>query len=192
MALLSKKTNNLIIIALSAAIVLAFLWNYSETGAPAMPAQIAPSNHQTDFYLRSATIRQYDTQGQLDSTLYSDTVDHYPGRSLAELSKPVVKFYKDGQLSWTITSLSGIVYDGGDQVNFSQRVVINSDDQQAILMTPFLTAYPNRRFAETDKPVTLLNPKGFTRAIGMTANLEHKQINLLNQVRGQYNAVPQP
>lgn len=190
MALLSKKTNNFIIITLSAVIVLAFLWNYSETGAPAITAPTAPSNNQTDFYLRNATSAQYDTLGQLDSVLYSDSVDHYPSRHLAELSNPVVKFYKDGLHTWTITSQLGIVHDGGDQIDFSQRVVISSDDQQATLKTPFLTAYPSRKFAETDKPVTLLNPQGFTRAIGMTADLDNKQINLLHQVRGQYHAVP--
>lgn len=190
MAALNKKTTNFIIITLSIAVVLSFLWNYSETGAPPMPALTGPTNHQTDFYLVKATSRQFDEHGLLDSELYSDTVDHYPGRNLAELSNPEIKFYKNGEHTWTITSQSGIVHGGGEQVDFSQRVVINSDDKQATLKTPFLTAYPNRKFAETDKPVTLVNPKGFTRAIGMTANLENKQVNLLKQVRGQYNAVP--
>ena len=190
MALLSKKNNNFIIITLSIVIVLSFLWSYSETGAPTVPAFVAPSNHQTDFYLRKAISSQYDELGKLDRVLYSDTADHYPGRNLAELSNPVVEFYRGGAHTWTISSRSGIVHDGGEQVDFSQRVVIVSSDQQTTLKTPFLTAYPNQKLAETNKPVTLLNPNGFTRAIGMTANFENKKINLLNQVRGQYNAAP--
>ena len=190
MALLSKKTNNLIIIALSVVIVVAFLWHASETGVPRAPTLTAPSSKHSDFYLRTATSFRYNALGQLDSTLYSDTVDHYPGRNLAELSNPIVKFYKDGLHTWTITSLSGIVHDGGDQVDFSQSVVVNNSHRKATLKTPSLTAYPGRKFVETDSPVTLLNANGVTQAVGMTANLENKKINLLNQVRGQYNAAP--
>lgn len=190
MALLSKKTNNFIIITLSVVIVLGFLWSYSETGAPTVPTFAAPSDHRTDFYLRNATSSQYDKLGRLDSILYSDSVDHYPGRNLAKLSNPVIKLYNNGLHTWTISSRSGTVRNGGSQVDFSQRVVIVSSDQQTTLKTPFLTAYPSRKFTETNQPVTVLSANGFTRAIGMTANFENKRINLLNQVRGKYNAAP--
>ena len=121
--------------------------------------------------------------------IFSSGVKHNPEDDSSILTDPELKLYRDGILDWTVTAQTGAVYKQGQQVQLQQRVVIASADGETTLKTPLLDVFPNKKLAKTDKPVTLLNPNGFTRSIGLNANLNNKRIDLLEQVRGQYQGV---
>lgn len=187
---ISKKSINALISSLSLAVLLSFLWYYSTTDHSSSKPNIQSMSQHTDFYFVNSTIKQFDEQGKLDTLFSSNTADHFPAQHLAKLSMPVIKLFKNGLHTWTITANSGIVYDDGEKVDLSQRVVATNNDQQTVMETPFLSIFPDKNTAQTDKPVTLTTPSALTKAIGMKANLNTKQVYLLDRVRGQYNARP--
>lgn len=189
--LLNTRLFNTLVASAAAVLLLLFLLSYSETGSPPQLSRDSHIDKRPDFYLVKTHSIQFDEQGMLDMIVMSDEIEHNPLNNSVSMREPRLTFYQDGIIEWTVSSQSGIVMEGGKQLDLEQRVVISSADQRTILKTPSLTMFPDKKIAKTDKPVTLLSEHGFTRSIGLNANLRNKKIHLLKQVRGQYDAVPQ-
>ena len=187
--LLSTRVINTAIAGTAAAVLLMYLLSYSETGSPPIIVEQPTQNKRPDYYLVNTQSTHFDQQGLLDIAIDSEFVEHNPDNNSADVKEPLFMLYRDGALSWTVSSQSGVIYKGGNQVDLQQRVVITSSDGATVLKTPQLIIFPNKKLAKTDKPVTLQNPNGFTRSIGLNADLQHKKIDLLNQVRGQYQGM---
>ncbi|MEE8058902.1 MAG: LPS export ABC transporter periplasmic protein LptC [Pseudomonadales bacterium] len=186
---LSTRVINTTFACLAVVMLLTFLLAYSETGTPPTLGLEQSNDTLPDYYLTNIRSTQFDKQGMLDFTMASPSVEHNPKDNSANLKEPVFNLYQEGALVWTISSQSGVVYNGEVKVDLQQRVIISSIDQEIILKTPQLVVFPNKKLAKTNKPVTLLNPNGFTRAVGLRADLQTKTIDLLEQVRGQYEGV---
>lgn len=186
MKLLSSLNINRIVIAIGAISVLLYLLAYSGSGLQPTRTSNTEISTQADFYLVNNVSTQFDEQGRLDRSLSSQRVLHNPGNQSIDLINPVFQLYTDGEHQWNVSAKTGVLFQHEDRAELVQQVVIVSKDQKTSLKTPSLTIYPKKKQAQTDKPVALLNSNGFTRAIGMKANLEKKEIALLNHVRGQY------
>ena len=188
--LISTKLFNTIIAIMAVSVLLAFLWSYSETGSPPKLLSTQTSNINPRYYLFNAKSTHFDESGALSMTMKSDAVQHNPKDDSSILKQPRIALYRDGVLDWTVRSVSGVADQNAQRIDLQQRVIIASGDNQTVLRTPFLALYPDEERAETDKPVTMQSPTGFTRSIGLIANMKTKHVQLLDQVRGQYNAVP--
>ncbi len=188
-SLLSTRIINTAIASTAVAVLLVYLLSYSETGAPPSIGLEQTQDNRPDYYLVNTRNSHFDQQGALEFTVNSQFVEHNPKDNSADMKEPLFKLYRDGALSWTVSSQSGVVHEGGNEVDLQQRVVITSSDNTTILKTPQLIIFPNKKLAKTSKPVTLQNPNGFTRSIGLNANLQSKEIDLLSQVRGQYQGI---
>jgi lipopolysaccharide export system protein LptC len=188
--LLRRKTKNLIIATLAGVVLLIFLLSYSETGIPpTLERAVSSRNQNPDFFIVNSRSSQYDEQGLLSIVMEGDSITHAPDSNTAIIKKPSFSLYKQGRLNWTINSATGTIHNENNQIDLEQQVVITSSDGQTTMKTPALTIFADDEIAVTDKPVTIVSPTGFTRAIGLKANLKKEQIHLLKQVRGQYDAV---
>ena len=183
-----SRRNNRMRGLLAGALLFSFLWYYGEPGQT--PQIVSPVQHSeiADYYLVNAYSRRYDESGQLDTNLYADKATHYPRGDISQLQKPRMTLYDAGAISWTVTSDQGVIKEHGERVDLVQQVLAKSADELTTLKTPFMTIYPNQQQASTDKPVTLINPEGFTRATGMRADLAKEHVTLMSNVNGQYNA----
>ncbi|MEH6910941.1 MAG: LPS export ABC transporter periplasmic protein LptC [Oceanicoccus sp.] len=186
MKLLSSLNINRIVIATGAVAVLFYLLAYPESGMQPTTTGKADVSTKVNFYLVNDVSTQFDEQGLLELSVTAQRVRHNPGNSSVDLTNPVFQLYTDGEHQWNVSAKYGVLFQHDDRAELMQEVVIVSTDQKTSLKTPSLTIFPQKRQAQTDKPVTLLNSNGFTRAIGMKADLEKKEIALLNHVRGQY------
>ncbi|MBL4828072.1 MAG: LPS export ABC transporter periplasmic protein LptC, partial [Spongiibacteraceae bacterium] len=188
--LINTKTFNTGVATAAIVVLSLFLWSYSETGSPPTLLTEKETKLNPTYYLANAKSSQFDENGALKMTIKNDFVEHVPEDNSSLLKQPRIALYRDGVLDWTIRSDTGVAFQTGYRIDLEQRVIIASGDNKMVLKTPFLSLYPDEKRIETDKPVTLKSPAGFTRAIGLEANLQTKQVHLLDQVRGQYNAVP--
>jgi lipopolysaccharide export system protein LptC len=59
------------------------------------------------------------------------------------------------------------------------------------VITEYLHIIPEKDFAETDKPVTITEPRAIIHAVGMELNSKTRVIRLISSVRGQL-APPKP
>ncbi len=186
MKLLSSLNINRIVIAIGVVAVLLYLLAYPESGLQTTHTSHTEISTKADFYLINDVSTQFDEQGLLDTSVSSQRVLHNPGNHSIDLTNPVFQLYTAGEHQWDVSAKVGVLFQHEDRAELIQQVVIANTDRTTSLKTPSLTIFPEKRQAQTDKPVTLLNSNGFTRAIGMKADLEKKEIALLNHVRGQY------
>ncbi|MGK0500363.1 MAG: lipopolysaccharide export system protein LptC [Oceanicoccus sp.] len=184
--LLSTRNINTVVATFAAIVLIAFLLSYSETGTPPNFTSDSQSTQPADFYLINSHTTTYNQQGQKDFSLRSKQMRHQPADGSIKITAPQLAVFDNGMRSWNITAQTGVIYNNGKKIDLRQRVVINSADDETTLKTPQLFIFPNQKQAHTKKPVTLANANGFSRAIGMKANLNTKKIDLLEQVRSQY------
>jgi lipopolysaccharide export system protein LptC len=184
--LLNTRMINTTIVGIATLILLAFLWSYSETGGPPTINLGQSQNNPSDYFLVNTLSTRFDQQGSLDTIVIGESILHNPKDNSATIKNPQFKIYRDGILSWTVNSQSGIISGKGNRVDLQQHVIISNPDQTTVLKTPQLIIFPEKKLAITNKPVTLQNPNCFTRSTGLKANLLSKRIDLLSQVRGQY------
>ena len=184
------KTLNTAIGVVTAILVLLFLLDYSDTGTPpGLPGESDTAVPHPGYFLSGTTSTQYNDDGELEFTLTTREIRHNPTDDSAKLKTPHFEMFRQSARSWIGDAQLGRISGDGETLDLEQQVVIRSDDGDTVLKTPQLTLFPDKKLAKTDKPVTLQNPNGFTRSIGLTADLNHKRIDLLHQVRSQYQGV---
>lgn len=188
--LIKTKVFNTAVAFAAAVVLLLFLWSYLETGSPPTLISSQTGEVNPSYYLINAKSTQFNKQGALDMTMKSDKIEHDPKNASARLRHPRIALYGDGVLTWTVRANTGIAYELDSRIDLKQRVIIASGDNQTVVKTPYLELYPDEKRAQTDKPVNMRSPTGFTRSIGLKANMQTQHVQLLDQVRGQYNAIP--
>ncbi len=80
---------------------------------------------------------------------------------------------------------------GGDHVELIDSVRINRTDEKnrtTIITSSRMTVFPQKQYAETAQPVRIDGLGGVTTGTGMKAYLKESRMNLLSNVRGQYEA----
>ena len=170
MKLLSSLNINRIAIAAGVVVVLLYLLAYSGSDMQLKSVNNAALISQPDFYLVNNISTQFDEQGMLELLASNQRTLHNPANRSIDITNPVFQFYSDGEYQWRVSAKTGVLFQESDRVE----------------LTPALTLFPSKKQAQTDQPVTLVNINGVTRAIGMKTDLETKDIELLNRVRGQY------
>ena len=166
--------------------MLYFLLSYSETGSPPVFTPNSEKRLQPEFFITDTLITRYNEDGAPDVILKSEKVTQKPEDKSVDMTQPRVNVFREGETSWNISAQTGTIYDDGNRVNLMQRVKAVSSDRQTLLKTSQMMVQLDKKTASTDRPVTLVNTNGFTKAVGMEANLDKKQIDLLDKVTGQY------
>lgn len=181
---------NSIIGIVTAAMILLFLRNYSDTRSlPTLGSESELQVH-SNYFLNNTTIREFNPQGVMTFTLTSREIEENPGDNSADIHRPELNLFRNGRLQWTISAELGTISDDGERLDLKRQVVVQSDDRDTVLTTPELTFFPDRKLAQTDSPVTLQTPYGMTHAIGLRAEMNDNRVELLQQVRGQYKGLP--
>lgn len=194
MKLLRRKNSNILISGIALVLLIAFLWSYNETGSTPNFKKTTKNPTEPDFFIIQTSSQSYDKQGLLNTSISSPELEHYPINDRTHLKEPVIKLYKKQQQTWQITANSGIVHQGGEQVNLKENVIIRSGDANGVheylLTTNALKILPDKKLIENNRPVKLITPQGSTTAIGLKADLNKEHLLLKKRVRGLYHAEP--
>ena len=186
--MLSSRTRLILATALLAPILL--YWGADRAPTETAAPELAPGRADTDYYLRDATIRQFDSQGQLHQELRSPQLEHYPSPGeLKALTPDIVLFRNESRDEILINAEHGRMQDSSEQVTLSGTVSVLSSSANSTplrLEAQTLTLTPSQQLIETDTAVTLFSQDGETRANGMKANLNTRQVELMSDVEGRY------
>jgi lipopolysaccharide export system protein LptC len=186
--MLSSRTRLILATALLAPILLYWGADRAPTEAPA--PEIAPGGADTDYYLRDATIRQFDSQGLLHQELRSPQLEHYPDPGELRAQAPDITLFRNETRGEVLISAEqGLMQDSTEQVRLNGSVKVLSQPTGSTplrLETQTLNLVPSEQFIETDTAVTLYSQGGETRANGMKAYLNTRQVELLSDVEGRY------
>jgi lipopolysaccharide export system protein LptC len=186
--MLSSRTRLILATALLAPVL--FYWGSGRAPSEAPLPELSPGSTDTDYYLRDATIRQFDAQGLLQQELSSPDLEHYPQPGVLKAQTPdIVLFGNNSRDQVLISAQRGQMLDSNEHIHLDGEVrVINSPDAGPglTLETQALSLVPSLQFIETDQAVTLFSQGGETRANGMKAYLNTRTVELLSDVEGRY------
>ena len=133
---------------------------------------------------------QFNKLGQPYHIFKSPKLTNYLQNDTTDISQPFYIFKKDNEPPWHVRADRGKAYQGTDRIvltghiNIQQLPGLNS--RNIILLTDKMIFYPNRSFAETDRPVTIKQPGIIVHGIGLQADLKKGYIKLLSKTRGEY------
>ena len=102
-----------------------------------------------------------------------------------------MQLYRGTVYPWHVTSDRGEVNPDGSQVELIDSVRIARTDQKSratLITSSRMTVFPQKQYAQTDQDVRIDGAGGVTTAKGMKAYLKDSRMDLLSNVRGQYEA----
>lgn len=189
--MLSKKIRTFLIFG-----VLAFLlaavgyWNVSPESFMEQPA-VTPDETAIDYYAINARSVQYLPDGKVQYEMTADKVEHVKATDVSLLTRPDLQMYRGTAFPWHVQSARGEVSPGGEQVELIDDVRVARTDEKnrsTIITSSRMTVFPQKQYAQTEQAVRIDAGGGVTTAKGMKAYLNDGRMDLLSNVRGQYES----
>jgi lipopolysaccharide export system protein LptC len=148
--------------------------------------------HDTDLYIEDFKAVSLDPQGHIRQSITARIARHFPDNDTTEFEAPLITFSETGKPPISITADRGMIT--GDQQNayFTGKVkgireaTAGERDQGPIVVTSeYLHVLPKEDKIETDKPVTISEPRGIINATGMEFDNKAKTFKFKSRVSGQ-------
>lgn len=147
------------------------------------------SSHPIAF-AENVAITRIDKNGKLQSQLYSPKMTQYPDNT-TQFVDPHFIAYGRAEQPWKVTAKHGKAYDGVAKITLWDNVTIQQNagpsNHPITITTSAITVYPKQQLAETDQPVTFMQPGITIYSVGIRAYLEEGRVELLSKARGQYD-----
>ncbi|MBD8602321.1 LPS export ABC transporter periplasmic protein LptC [Pseudomonas sp. CFBP 8771] len=189
--MLNKKIRNIVILGVLGLLFAAIgYWDISPERFLDQPTA-AIDESQIDYYAINAKARQYLPDGGVQYDMTADKVEHVKTSQVTLLTKPDMQLYRGTVYPWHVTSDRGEVNPDGSEVELIDSVRIARTDQKSratLITSSRMTVFPQKQYAQTDQDVRIDGAGGVSTAKGMKAYLNDSKINLLSNVRGQYEA----
>ena len=147
-------------------------------------------NELPDAYMEEVNAVVMNKQGKVNMKIATPFMVHYKTEDRSQLTLPRLTIYRKSPLPWYVTAKYAKTRQGTQIVEFWDNVVIHhpADEETpaTVIKTSTLTVHPDDQTADTNDPITLIQPNTTINATGMHANMNTGDIKLLSQARGIY------
>jgi len=155
------------------------------------------ARHDPDLFLQDFRAVTFDAQGQPREALAAVRADHFPDDDSAELVSPRLSLSETGRPTMTITADRGRIESGRDRGDFIGNVQFTraapdrpskdgTPSGPVTLTTESLHVLTKEQRVQTDKPVTIEDPRGIIRGRGLEFDNKAKTVRLKSQVSGTF------
>lgn len=148
--------------------------------------------HDTDLYIENFKAISLDANGRVRQALMAKVARHYPDDDTTELESPRITFSDPGKPTLNVTSDRAKVTGDRENVYFVGRVrgvrdasSPTANDGPSTIASEYLHVTPKDEKVETDKAVTIADPRGIISATGLEYDNKTKIIKLRSGVSGQ-------
>lgn len=153
--------------------------------------EVAAPRHVPDYFLNQFTATTMDQQGRPAQRLSADRMVRYADEEALELEAP--RFLQAGVngVQWHITARHGRMEGEGERLLLEGGVDITRNGAAGgmEMHTTTLLLRPHARYAETADAVSIRHPHGTVTATGLRAWFDEERVQLMAEVRGQYETV---
>jgi len=189
--MLSKKVRNIVLLgAIGALLVAVGYWNVSPESFLDQPvAQVDES--AIDYYAINAHSVQFLPDGKLQYEMTADKVEHLKATEVTLVTTPDLHMYRGTEYPWHVQSVRAEVNPDGSEVELIDNVRVARTDEkqrQTLITSSRMTVFPQKQYAQTEQAVRIDGAGGTTTGKGMKAYLKEGRMDLLSNVRGQYEA----
>jgi lipopolysaccharide export system protein LptC len=181
----------------------ALTWWLDAQVADPGPRRDGSMRHDPDLVVEGVRVVELDAAGKTVQTLQAQRAQHYPDDGTIEFEAPRVVMTQPDRPQFTVESAKGRV--SGDRLNAyfeggvratrageTGRPETNADEPGGpiTLKTEFLHVIPKQDRAQTDRPVTIEEPRGIIQANGLVLDTSSRTLNLKGNVRGTMAPAP--
>jgi lipopolysaccharide export system protein LptC len=178
-------------------------WLDAQVRTPA-PRADGASRHDPDLYIENFSAASFDAGGRLLQSLAAKRAQHYPDDDSVDLVSPSLVLTDPGKPRLSVTADAGTVSGNREVVTLRGNVRAIRDAPApsaprdsmlggpATFSTEFLRIVPKLSRAETDKAVTIEEPRGIIRGTGMILDNNAHTLKLQSAVRGTLQPAPLP
>lgn len=184
----SKLRTSLLYTAIAALLVAVGYWNINPETLIGQPTAVV-DEAEVDWYVENAHSVQYQIDGKLRYEMTAAKLEHHKATDITFMTMPDMQLYRGTPLPWHVTSDTGKVLPGGNQVELDKSVRIartDEKDRPTVITSEHMTVFPQKQYAQTDQDVRIDAANGVTTARGMKAYLNDGKVFLLSNVRGQH------
>ena len=189
--MLSKKIRNVALLGGIAAVLVAVgYWNISPESFLDQP-QAQGDQSAIDYYAINAHSLQFLPDGKLQYEMTAAKVEHLKASEVTLVTTPDLHMYRGTEYPWHVQSKRAEVNPDGTEVELIDDVrVARTDEKQreTIITSTRMTVFPQKQYAQTEQAVRIDGAGGTTTGKGMKAYLKEGRMDLLSNVRGQYEA----
>ena len=148
--------------------------------------------HDTDLYIEDFQAVSLDPQGRVRQSITAKIARHFPDDDSTEFESPLITFSDPGKPPVTITADRGVIT--GDQKNayFMGHVkgvrtaTPEERDKGPVTVTSeYLHVLPKEDKIESDKAVTITDPRGIINGTGLEFDNKAKTFKFKSRVSGQ-------
>ncbi len=144
------------------------------------------SANSPDFFMTNTTYFKFSHEGNIQNQIKADKITHLDNNNTYLFEKPDILMFTPGEQPWHITANKGKSEQGKSTVYLWHNVKIvrkiGPNNPDFDITTSELTVYPDIKFAETDKPVTIIQSGNTTKAVGAKADFKTGIIKLVSKI----------
>jgi len=165
-------------------------------------ATFAPPGDEPDLELEGALITQFRDTGALRYRLQSPNIRHFQSRTLTRLKSPDLEMHSEPNPPWKLTARRGTIRNATtspgemeEEVILEENVTMAQhypDGREFQLLTPDITVYPDREYAETSRDVTITTHAGRTTAVGLKGDLDQGVVHLFSNAEQRVHTILLP
>ncbi|WP_025821585.1 LPS export ABC transporter periplasmic protein LptC [Shewanella marina] len=143
-----------------------------------------------DFVADNLRSVEYNEQGNINSRVTAEHMEHYNSTNKTFFTKPVYLVYpSNGQAQWQLVADKGILDKNSGHVVLENHVIIkaiNADEPIQSLTTDYLELDLNTMIMSSDSVIHVLGNHFTIEGKGLYADLNAQTVKLTSQVKGQY------
>ena len=172
-------------------------WLDAQVSAPAV--RDGNMRHDPDLFVEGVRAVELDAEGNAVQTLAASRARHYPDDGTVEFDAPRFVMTQPARPQFSVAADRARVSGDRENAYFEGNVratragEAGGDDPSGpiTLTTEFLHVIPKLDRAQTNRPVTIHEPRGIIRANGLVLDNEAKTLKFNAEVRGTLSAPPQ-
>lgn len=178
-------------------------WLDSQVQPPA-PRRDGSERHDPDIFVEGFHAVELDAQGRPKQAVAGKRALHFGDDQTTEVIEPMLSQTEAGKPAFRITADRGKLSGDRKDVFFTGNVRAvrdagptrpgESPAGPVTVTTEYLHVVPDKDLARTDKAVTIEEPRGIIRSVGLELDNKAKTLKLRSSVQGtlQPQAIPAP
>jgi lipopolysaccharide export system protein LptC len=171
---------------------------------PLPPKSDGSSRHDPDLFIKNVSGTVFDAEGRPRQRLRAERAEHFPDDDSVALRGLAMSLTEPDRPPVSASADRGIVAGDRETMTLEGRVRVVREAEAArpgqgrepsgpvTITTEYLRITPKLGLAETDRPVTIEEPRGIIHSVGIRLDNEAKTLKLKSSVQGtlQPNAAP--
>ena len=148
---------------------------------------LAKLAHHPDYYMENFNTLKMNKEGTPKNHLSASYMAHYPDDNTTELDYPELKIFRENKLPINVRADKGWVTSSNEVILLTGNVHLyqlnDSGEMSLELMTKDARILIDKKYAETNKPTTLISKNSTTNSTGMRIYLEEQRMEFLSDVQ---------